>query len=46
MHQGSGSGTTTDGGYMIVNANTTYLEAGEKFNLTIEDLERWASEEA
>jgi len=32
------------GGYMIIEARYNYIVAGEKFNLDLEDVERYADE--
>lgn len=33
------------GGYMVINAYTNYVEGGQRFDLTLEDLEQWAEAE-
>ncbi len=41
-----GESVNDRGGYMILDAGRNRIEAGEKFDLSLADVERWASESA
>ena len=48
LHKSRRRNTTIDdwGGYMIYDLSTNYIEAGERFNLSLEDVEKFAFDES